>query len=108
MLNGQEIKFDISKIKKVVSAPAKINQKVPDNTAERAFNTAINYLEAFHNQPGYNPEPLKKAAEKLLESLKINNKNPEALILLSFIFYMLGDDKLAHKYTKLANNKKKM
>jgi hypothetical protein len=61
----------------------------------------VDHLKSFQNNMN-NLRLLKQAADKFTESLKYKSNNPEALICLSYIFFVLDKDKTALKFFKAA------
>ena len=87
---------------KSVKKKLESRDKERSDTASRTYLEAIEYLEQFSKSKNYDRELLHQAALKIIQTLKQQGSKPEPYLCLTYIFYVIGETKLAIKYNNLA------
>lgn len=94
--------FNFDNLNSVKKKVEKLDEKRNDYF-KLSFSEALSSLNKFRKSPDFDPMLLKKAAYRLIETMEQKRSKPEPYIVLSCIFYMINEDRLAIKYLKIAS-----
>lgn len=95
--------FNFDSLNSIKKEAGKLGEKRNDKF-EEAFKQALDTMQKFHLNPASGTKFLKEAAEQLINAMSQRRSRPEPYIVLSCIFYMINEDKLAVKYLKAASS----
>jgi len=87
---------------KSVKKTLESRDKERSDSVNRTYLEALEYLEQFSKSKNYDRELLHQAALKIIQTLKQQGSKPEPYLCLTYIFYVIGDTKLAIKYNNIA------
>ena len=75
-----------------------------EHEADKAYHEAIELLNQLHKSPDFDLDLLRKAADKLVLSIKNKRNKAESYICLSNIFYILDNIPAAIEHMKVAQS----
>jgi hypothetical protein len=78
--------------------------EIKNEEFEKTFKLSILYLEKFHNEGNTDILLLKESAKLFAKSISIKRNSAESYFYLSYIFFLMDQDRVSLKYLKVCRN----